>query len=159
MCLSFSALTSQYDPSNVFFLRVIHVHWTVVWYIQNPSVFRITLKVYLECDCPEDSPCYTNEFSALTQQHRILIYFSSWEYYMSDVHWHIHQCLTEFPTNGLNIFPFQIVLDDCGNSSFQLFFAPHTDRYMAKKKHCKCDKRDTIWKGKLLLPNGKRALS
>lgn len=122
MCLSFSALTSQYDPSNVFFLRVIHVHWTVLWYIQNPSVFRITLKVYLECDCPEDSPCYTNEFSALTQQHRILIYFSSWEYYMSDVHWHIHQCLTEFPTNGLNIFPFQIVLDDCGNSSFQLFF-------------------------------------
>ena len=78
---------------------------------------------------------------------------------MSDVHWHIHQCLTEFPTNGLNIFPFQIVLDDCGNSSFQLFFAPHTDRYMAKKKHCKCDKRDTIWEGKLLLPNGKRALS
>ena len=76
-----------------------------------PSVFRITLKVYLECDCPEDSPCYTNEFSALTQQHRTCLMCI--DTYISG---------TEFPTNGLNIFPFQIVLDDCGNSSFQLFF-------------------------------------
>ena len=28
-------------------------------------MFRITLKVYIECDCPEDSPCYTNECGPL----------------------------------------------------------------------------------------------
>lgn len=101
-----------FDPSNVFFLRVIPVHWTVVWYIQNPSVFRITLKIYLECDCPEDSPCYTNEFSTLTQQHRqIQLHWMLWlqprrycAQHDTGIHWSILMGSAAWCASGWNCF-------------------------------------------------------
>lgn len=113
--LTRSFLISLYLNGNIPFpMQVINVHWNICTvYTKSISVqnyFKGLSRMWLSWRQP--------------LLHKWIFRANTTTSDMSDVHWHIHQCLTEFPTNGLNIFPFQIVLDDCGNSSFQLFF-PH----------------------------------